>query len=698
MKLKDIRENIDESIDMSDKKSEPSSMVLGDASEIFKDIETWKDTIKLSTDQTIVVEKNEGKIIDSVSKKSILTQKISLKKKWDIKLRIRHFFSKKHYLQTQIEKIEKKEVQRKIVWNIYFLLFLIITLILGVFLYKDILEKYLAYSYETLSFVKNDFPDYNAVNKNISEAKSGFLVTQYLFKPISFLNTQSVNDAWDLIEWWQYLTQWLEQLSRVWFDFLLLTKQKELSEILLSHFLDNSREDFHAAYLNLELAYQKYKNIEDLWEDDLNEKLDYLKKWLGSFLKQAKYLDQNYDTLLNILGHSERKKYMVVFQNSDEIRPQWGFMGSVWFLEVFWWKVQKFEKKDIYALEWEINKDPFREPAPEWIDRITGTFGLRDANYFIGTKSSSYKIKEILERWNIKIDGIIYLNINLAKDILDALWWVDSKVLWTQVNGDNFPLIMSSLVESKKRKEGTLDSPKDVLFDFIDELIQTLIEDRDYNLYSEILFHSIKTRDIFMYAFEEEAEGFLSEVWWNGEIDYTGTKDFNYPVFTSISWNKSDRYVERSYSKYVSHLDNCDINTRLNVKVRHNFSLADERDAIDVFEKYDIDLEENLFIQWLWNNKQFVRIVVPKEAIIKNNNLVVREYPETKVLEFYMDTPRFESSYFVLNYSLPNSECRKYDFKFFKQPGIRDYNFEFVHNDESMKFTWIREDFEYKLQ
>jgi hypothetical protein len=78
---------------------------------------------------------------------------------------------------------------------------------------------------------------------------------------------------------------------------------------------------------------------------------------------------------------------------------------------------------------------------------------------------------------------------------------------------------------------------------------------------------------------------------------------------------------------------------------------------------------------------------MPKDAIIKNENVKVLNYPNTRVVEFYMDTPRFESSYFVLNYLIPNKECNSYTYNFYKQAGIYDYNMDFTLKDESYKLS-----------
>lgn len=685
MKLKDIRNNIDTSVDIQKQEMLSEFEVLWESSKSFNDLGESREDISLGWKDTIILEKKKSQSIDPLSKKTITSRSIPLTaKKVVIKRK-----KKKHILAW----LKKYNLD-----NIYFAVFIFIFFAAGIFLYKDLLEKYLTYSYETLSFVRDDFPDYGKMQEDILEAKNGFLITKYLFKPISFLDTQSTRDAENLIVGWQKLTLWLEKMSRIGFDFQVLTSNKDISEILFSHFLDNSYENLDTAFSHMKDAYTHYQNVWELWDDDLNLKLEQMKKMLTLLLDNGGYVMQNFDSLLSIMWHNERKRYMIVFQNSDEIRPQWWFMGSVWFVDIFWGNVVNFEKKDIYALEYEINKDPFRDPAPKGIDRLTGTFGLRDANYFVWVWASSERIRELLQRANMEIDGIIYTNLNLANDILDSIGWFESEALDTQVTSDNFALLMSSLVESKNLKIGTLGSPKDVLFDFIDELTIDLQSRKDYSRMSQLLLKNIESRDIFMYVFDDKEAEFLNKIWLDWSIDYGKNLDYNYPVFTSLSWNKSDRYVERSFSKYVTLFDNCVISTRLNVKLRHNFSLADEKMALEIFDNYDIDMEENLEIQWLWTNKQFVRIVLPKDSIIKNKNVEVKNYPNTRVVEFFMETPRFESTYFVLSYLIPNTECNNYDYSFYKQPWISSYNIDFTLWDENTKITWIREDFEYKLQ
>jgi hypothetical protein len=75
-------------------------------------------------------------------------------------------------------------------------------------------------------------------------------------------------------------------------------------------------------------------------------------------------------------------------------------MWSMWILSIFKWKVKDFTKKDVYAFEWDIK--PYREDPPEWINKITDSFWLRDSNYFIDFRDSSAKIRFFMKKWSYK--------------------------------------------------------------------------------------------------------------------------------------------------------------------------------------------------------------------------------------------------------------------------------------------------------
>ena len=114
---------------------------------------------------------------------------------------------------------------------------------------------------------------------------------------------------------------------------------------------------------------------------------------------------------------------------------------------------------------------------------------------------------------------------------------------------------MSLVVEAKTFKQGTLGTPKQVLFDFMEVFAQKLMSDAAYFSYLQSLVHDVKSRDVTMWSFNNTENIFLQDLGLGGIIDYDKSLDFMYPVYTSLSGNKSDRYMERSYSQNVQKIE-----------------------------------------------------------------------------------------------------------------------------------------------
>jgi len=192
-------------------------------------------------------------------------------------------------------------------------------------------------------------------------------------------------------------------------------------------------------------------------------------------------------------------------------------MGSMGIVSIFRGKVKDFDKRDVYAYEWDLKKaDLEKELPPEGINKITDSFGLRDANYFINTKDSAEKIRYFIENAGYDIDGIVFLNQNIILDFLDVIAGVYEEDLEATITSKNFSPLMSLLVEAKVSKEGSLGTPKQVLFDFMDGFLEKIASEKKYSEYLDIVMRNIKNREIIFYNFDNEENNFLSSFGLNG--------------------------------------------------------------------------------------------------------------------------------------------------------------------------------------
>jgi hypothetical protein len=97
----------------------------------------------------------------------------------------------------------------------------------------------------------------------------------------------------------------------------------------------------------------------------------------------------------------------------------------------------------------------------------------------------------------------------LILDYLDLLGSVNFKKINKNIDSSNFDFTMSTLVESKIFKEGKLDTPKQVLFDFMQDFYTKIKEEKKYKDYFKIFFDDILKRDIVFYTFSPKVNRFL---------------------------------------------------------------------------------------------------------------------------------------------------------------------------------------------
>jgi len=642
---------------------------------------------------TIRVDKNTTRNFDAlqIKKRNIFWKQknISLQKKQDSTMQ-------------QVEVYISKKIKRiKNIWYIsLWIWILIFSIAYGIFA-KIIVENRVNSGYEKLMQVKEGNIGFTEIHENINNARFDFILSDILFAPFSLIPSEKINSVDYAIAGWKNISWWLDQVLSLYEKIYAYTYQKEISQIYFTQlFLNiyNDVYDVRKSFLKAADEYSKISWLPTQWlEEQRLQALEVLEVW-NNYLDI--FLDE-FQNFVNILGHEERRRYLIVFQNSDEIRPTGGFMGSMALVEMFKWQIKLFQKKDVYAIEWDLKSANYeRLPAPKWLSELTDTFGLRDANYFVNIEDSSKTIKFFTDNANIDIDGVIYINQNILIKLLELTGPIYFDDMNQEVNSENFSYVMSLLVESKISKQWTLWTPKQVLFDFIELFTAKLIEDGKYFEYLQVLIHEAKSRDIMMWSFYPEENDFLTKLWINGEIDYNKTLDFIYPVYTSLSWNKSDRYISREYSTSVTQdSESCDFFVTQQIKSSHNMGTNEKRTITDLIEKYDLTWDDLLQIQWNARNRQYVRVLLPAGAeITPKDAMEIVDYGSRKWIEFFLTTPVQQAEFFDFSYTLKNPECKQYNTMYYKQPGIQSYDVNIMIENQNYNFERKQEDFYFEMR
>jgi len=204
-----------------------------------------------------------------------------------------------------------------------------------------------------------------------------------------------------------------------------------LTQIILHHEAGNLPEALKRIQLSLDQAYSELSFVESELQSGKQLELDLtsnLVKQYQQLTEELPRLRQKINQLRNILplvpgfvAQDSKKTYLVLFQNSAELRPTGGFIGSYGLLSFEKGKLLDFSVEDIYAADGQL-KGFVEPPAPikEFLGQNTWFF--RDSNwdpdFLVSAERAEWFLGKTTDR---KVDGVIAVNLPAVKFLLEAL-------------------------------------------------------------------------------------------------------------------------------------------------------------------------------------------------------------------------------------------------------------------------------------
>ncbi|MBU4017302.1 DUF4012 domain-containing protein [Patescibacteria group bacterium] len=124
-----------------------------------------------------------------------------------------------------------------------------------------------------------------------------------------------------------------------------------------------------------------------------------------------------------LLGESEEKKYLILFQNDKELRPTGGFITAYAILRIDKGVIHVDKSEDIYSLDDSIpNKPPAPAPILKYLAKVY-TFNLRDSNLSPDFIESMKTFNSLYDKAGekVKVDGIIAMDTNVLVTTIKIL-------------------------------------------------------------------------------------------------------------------------------------------------------------------------------------------------------------------------------------------------------------------------------------
>lgn len=291
--------------------------------------------------------------------------------------------------------------------------------------------------------------------------------------------------------------------------------------------------------VNIDLLPEKYR---ELYESNMQDIPRYLNILRGLNVLIA---DSGF-----FLGENVPAKYLLLFQNTNELRPTGGFIGSYGVLTMKNGMMEDLKFDDVYNPDGQITQN-ITPPYPVWY--MTEQWGMRDSNWdpdFPGAANQAVKMFE--KGGGYSVDGVVAFTPKIIEKLLELtgpIYMVDYDV---ELSSENFVSEVQREVELDHDKE--LNAPKKILSDFLPELMARLAEldeSKKKQLWT-ILMELLNNKDVLVFFYDKEVEDMLQNIGWGGEIEQVDiNSDYLYMVHANIGGRKSDEFIKESVNHKV---------------------------------------------------------------------------------------------------------------------------------------------------
>lgn len=268
-----------------------------------------------------------------------------------------------------------------------------------------------------------------------------------------------------------------------------------------------------------------------------------------------------------IMGEEDKKRYLVIFQNNNELRPTGGFIGSYALLDIY-----NGEIEDVYipaggSYDLQGSNQEFLA-APEPLQLINARWEFQDANWFPDFPSSAKKLIEFHDNsGGPSVDGVISLNASYMADLIGLLGPVEMDEYGRTINSENFIFETQKIVETEADKT----APKQFIADLAPVLLER-IKSQNTDTFLKILSHlgtGLANKDIQLYFTDHELEEQVQELGWAGEVKREAG-DYLMLVTTNLGGGKTDSIITEEVDIQVDFATDGTITNTVTITRTHN--------------------------------------------------------------------------------------------------------------------------------
>lgn len=399
---------------------------------------------------------------------------------------------------------------------------------------------------------------------------------------------------------------------------------------------------------------------------EITKKLTDGKKTLASASPLTKLLP-------SLLGYPESSEYLFILQNSDELRPTGGFIGTYGIIQTQDGDFKRFETHDIYHLDMPV-KDKVQVTPPAPIKQyLVDKWYMRDANWSPDWPTSA---ENILRFYNLensafptpdpitKFDGVIAITPEVITDLMKLTGPIpyDGEIY----TANNFVDLLQYKVEREYIQLGVSSWHRKEVIGEIARILKERLLDLPLERWPELiqlLGDTMARKNVLLYAKEPNLQALISEQGWSGEMKHFWG-DYLMVVDANLAALKTDAVMKR-HVDYKVEEKNGELTATVTLSYSHNGS-----------------------VDWKTSRYQsFTRVYVPAGSILQNSSgfapgsvMSGEELGRTYFGGFVIVPPQ-QTAQFTLEYRLPRrmidnmKTYKNYGLLIQKQPGTGKVGF-----------------------
>lgn len=290
------------------------------------------------------------------------------------------------------------------------------------------------------------------------------------------------------------------------------------------------------------------------------------------------------NNLEKIVGRDSVKRYLILFQNNNEMRPTGGFLGTYAEIDFQEGKIKNFimPSGGTYDLAGHLSVS-LAPPAPLLIAYPKWQF--HDANWFPDWPTSAKKLVWFYERsGGTTVDGVIVINAEFLPQILEIIGEIKISEHEIVINQDNFIIEVQKAIDLERQelakqedpRERPEKGPKQILVDLMPLMIKEFL-----SLDSSHLLEVVKTfnqglmeKKILFYFNDPQIASFFSDRNLSGEIKKSSL-DYLMINVANVNGVKAEEKIEQNIFYNLEINRDGSMIANLTVKRKHGAAYGD---------------------------------------------------------------------------------------------------------------------------